>query len=100
MTRALLAVSRRLPVGLVAAALWLAPQVALACPVCGSVQKPAVGRAYFYGALLMSVIPLLAATGVVVFLRRRSRALAAAAPARHEAALRPGAAHGPAPSRG
>jgi hypothetical protein len=93
-TRALLAASRRLPAGLLAAALWLAPQAALACAVCGSVQRPAVGRAYFYGAIAMSLIPLLAAVGAVVFLRRRARALAAA---ERGAA---GAPRGPVPSRG
>jgi len=83
-TRHLLAASKRLPAGLVVAALWLLPRAALACPVCGGGQKPAVGRAYLYGAWMMSAIPPLAALGMAWFLRRRARTLAA--PARPRAA--------------
>jgi len=92
--RALRRSSRSLAAALVATALWLLPRAALACPVCGGGQKPAVGRAYLYGALTMSVIPLIAAVGVAWWMRRRARSLAAPALARVPAA--PGGA--PAPS--
>lgn len=87
MTHALLRASKLLPASLVAAALWLLPRVALACPVCGGGQKPVVSRAYLFGAIGMSVIPLIAFGTLVWWLRRRARSLAVparvpAAPAR------------------
>ena len=82
MSDRILRASRVLPPGLLAAALCLVPRLALACPVCSGGQKESVGKAYLYGALTMSVIPLIAATIVVLFVRRRARALAAPAPAR------------------
>jgi hypothetical protein len=85
---ALLRPSRSLVPALLATALWLLPRAALACPVCGGGQKPAVGRAYLFGALTMSVIPLLVAVGVAWWMRRRARSLAAPAPARVPAASR------------
>ena len=76
MTDARLRVSKLLPAGLVAAALWLLPSAALACPVCGGAQKPAVGRAYLFGGIIISQIPLIVAGLFAWWLRRRALALA------------------------
>ena len=81
MKRAALRPPKRLPAGLLAAALWLLPRAAQACAVCGGGQKPAVGRAYFLGAIGLSLLPLVAITALVLWLRRRARALAVPAPA-------------------
>ena len=87
MTSHLLRASRVLPAGLVAAALSLAPQAARACSVCTGGQNDALRRTYLLGGLSMSALPLLAASGLVLWMRRRARALAA--PARVPARVAP-----------
>jgi hypothetical protein len=64
-------------VGALAAALLLAPRAALACPVCSGGQKEEVGRAFFLGSVILSLLPLVAAGALAWWLRRRARALAA-----------------------
>jgi hypothetical protein len=92
--------SRALPAGVLCFALWLAPQAAQACSVCTGGQNDALRRAYLLGGLSMSALPLLAVTGLIFWLRRRARALAAPAPARVATArgVLPGASLSGAPS--
>ena len=87
MTSHLLRAARVLPAGLLAAVLSLAPQAAEACSVCTGGQNDALRRTYLLGGLSMSALPLLAATGLVIWLRRRARALAV--PARVPARVAP-----------
>jgi len=79
--------SKLLPAGLVAAALWLLPHAALACPVCGGAQKPAVGRAYLLGGITISQIPPIFAAVVAWWMRRRALALARPVPAPEPSAV-------------
>jgi hypothetical protein len=61
--------------GVLAAALPLAPRVAQACPVCTGGQKEEVGRAFFAGSLVLSLLPLLLIGAGAWWLRRRARAI-------------------------
>jgi hypothetical protein len=67
--------------GALAAALLLAPRAAFACPVCSGGQKEEVGRAFFLGSVILSILPLVAAGALAWWLRRRARALAASSAA-------------------
>jgi predicted cobalt transporter CbtA len=62
---------------LVGAALALAPDLAAACPMCISAQDDAVQQAFAVASLFMTVMPLSAIGGLVWWLRRRARQLAA-----------------------
>jgi hypothetical protein len=62
-----------------AAALLAAPRAALACSVCTGGQKEEVGQAFFVGSLLLSLLPLAAIGAAAWWLRRRARAIDAAA---------------------
>lgn len=64
---------------LLAAALLAAPRAALACAVCTGGQKEEVGQAFFVGSLALSLLPLAAIGAAVWWLRRRARAIEAAA---------------------
>jgi hypothetical protein len=68
--------------GLVATALLLAPQVALACSVCTGGESPNVGRAFLIGSLALSLLPLAAGGGLAFWIWRRSRAIERPAPLR------------------
>lgn len=61
--------------GALAGALLLAPRAAQACPVCTGGQKEEVGRAFFAGSLVLSVLPLAVIGAGVWWLRRRARAI-------------------------
>ena len=61
--------------GLLAAALLLAPRLALACPVCTGGQKEEVGRALLVGSVILSVLPRAAIGTAVWWVRRRARAI-------------------------
>ena len=56
------------------------PEVASACPMCMAGQGGGTQRAFALGSLFLSVLPLAVIGGAVWYLRRRARALAAAAP--------------------
>jgi membrane protein DedA with SNARE-associated domain len=58
-----------------AAALLVAPRIALACSVCTGGQKEEVGTAFLVGSIFLSVLPLAAIGAVVWWLRRRARTL-------------------------
>jgi hypothetical protein len=58
-----------------AAAVLAAPEVALACAVCTGNDPLAVSRAMLKGTVLLSLLPLALIGGVVLYLRRRARAL-------------------------
>ena len=60
---------------LLAAALLLAPRLALACSVCTGGQKEEVGRAFLVGSVILSVLPLAAIGTAVWWVRRRARAI-------------------------
>lgn len=58
---------------LAAAAAWLLPAVALACPVCFD-SNEANRDAYLGTTVLLSLLPLAFVGGVVLVLRRRAQA--------------------------
>jgi hypothetical protein len=78
-TRARLRTPSALLPGALSAALWLLPRAAQACAVCGGGNRPAVARAYFFGAVVLSLLPLGAIAALALWLRRRARSLAASA---------------------
>ncbi len=59
----------------------LLPELASACPMCIAGQG-GNQRAFAIGSIFLSITPLLAIGGMVWYLRRRARALAAAEAAR------------------
>jgi hypothetical protein len=67
----------------VAAAL---PRAAEACAVCMSGREDDTQRAFLLGTLLLSALPLVLIGGLILWLRRRARDIAA-----REASLSPGA---------
>jgi hypothetical protein len=67
----------------VAAAL---PRAAEACAVCMSGREDDTQRAFLLGTLLLSALPLVLIGGLILWLRRRARDIAA-----REAPLSPGA---------
>ncbi len=67
---------RALLAALAAVLIVATPQIADACAVCLAGSGGGTSRAFALGTLLLSVMPLLMFGGIVLYLRRRMKAIA------------------------
>lgn len=76
--------------GFAAALIVTSPALAEACAVCGAARSEASRDAFIATTVFMTLLPLLAIGGVVLWLRRRARRLAepSVAPAEDRASVR------------
>lgn len=78
---------RRLLAPLALAIVVATPRLAAACAVCLGGTGGGTQRAFAIGSLFLSVLPLAGIGGVILYLRRRARAIEREASARRVATL-------------